>query len=90
MAEQSTFALTLVRVGPSLPYIDADLYEYVGGSLPAVGDTITVRKIAGRDGGTLYETRAYVTRVDGNAKPPLRATEVQADTGDDTGSFRRA
>ena len=77
MAENKPFALTLVRVGPYLPYVEADSYEYSGVGLPDVGDTITVSRIAGPNV-TSYETRAYVTRVDGNAKPPLRATEVKA------------
>lgn len=76
MGENKPFSLTLVRVGPFLPYVEADVYEYRGFSLPGVGDTITVSRIEGRDGATPDETRAYVTRVDGNAKPPLMATEV--------------
>jgi hypothetical protein len=77
VAENNSFALTLVRVGPYLPYVEADSYEYRGVGLPEVGETITVSRIAGRDGATPDETRAYVTRVDGNATPPLRATEVK-------------
>ncbi len=78
MDENDAFALTLVRVGPFLPYVEADVYEYRGVSLPGVGDTITIRRIAGPAGATLDETLAYVTHVDGNATPPLRATEVKA------------
>jgi hypothetical protein len=76
--EKNAFALTLVRVGPFLPYVEAGVYEYLAVGLPDVGDTITVSRIAGADRGTPDETRAYVTRVDGNATPPLMATEVQA------------
>ena len=78
MEEKNAFALTLVRVGPFLPYVEAGVYEYVAVGLPDVGDTITVSRIAGIDGATPDETRAYVTRVDGNATPPLMATEAQA------------
>lgn len=81
MGEQKSFALTLVRVGPFLPYVEAGVYEYLGVGLPEVGDTITASRIAGPDGATRDETRAYVTRVDGNATPPLMATEAQATRG---------
>lgn len=74
MDENDTFALTLVKVGPFLPYVEVGMYEYRAVSLPTVGDTITVSRI-GTDAG---ETRAYVTRVDGNASPPLVASEVKA------------
>jgi hypothetical protein len=74
VGDNDTFALTLVKVGPFLPYVEVDMYEYRAVSLPAVGDTITVSRI----GATAGETRAYVTRVDGNATPPLIASEVEA------------
>jgi hypothetical protein len=74
VGDNDTFALTLVKVGPFLPYVEVDVYEYRADSLPAVGDTITVSRIDATAG----ETRAYVTRVDGNATPPLIASEVEA------------
>jgi hypothetical protein len=78
MSDDNAFTLTLVRVGRSLPYVDVAAYEYLGTGLPGVGDTITIRRILGPGGGEPHETRAYVTRVDGNTTPPIRATELSA------------
>ena len=80
MGEHNGFALTLVRIGPFLPYVEVAAYEYFGAGLPGVGDVITVNRIIGPEGGGGYETRAYVTRVDGNAVPPIRANELEAES----------
>jgi len=66
------FSVTLVRPG-AWPTVEAGAYEYVGSSLPSVGETVNVRKMDGSDA-----RRGYVTRVVPSAGTPISVTEVAA------------
>jgi hypothetical protein len=68
-----TFSVTMVRPGP-WPSVEVAAYEYVGTSLPSVGERIDVRKVGGGE-----ELRGYVTRVVPSAMTPISVTEVAAD-----------
>jgi hypothetical protein len=68
--EGIAFSVTLVRPG-AWPSVEVGAYEYVGLSLPLVGETVTVRK-AGRD----EERRGYVTRVMPWATTPISVTDT--------------
>ena len=70
MENGRSFSVTMVRPGP-VPSFEVGAYEYVGQSLPYVGDTITLRKVLG--GG---EARGYVTRVNPSADTPIAVMEV--------------
>jgi hypothetical protein len=65
-----TFSVTMIWPGV-VPSVEVGAYEYVGLSLPEVGETINVRK-AGADG----RIRGYVTRVVPSAFTPISVTGV--------------
>jgi hypothetical protein len=67
-----TFSVTMIWPG-AVPFVEVGAYEYVGLSLPSVGETITVRKAGG--GGGLH---GYVTRVAPSASAPISVTGVPA------------
>jgi hypothetical protein len=48
MSDERTFAVTLVRVGPGLPYFEVAAYRYTGAWLPVVGDIITITPATSR------------------------------------------
>ena len=66
--EGIAFSVTLVRPG-TWPSVDVGAYEYVGLSLPSVGETVSVRKVGGGE-----ERRGYVTRVVACAMTPISVT----------------
>jgi hypothetical protein len=68
-----TFSVTMIRPGP-VPSFEVAAYEYVGRSLPSVGETIVMRKVVGGE-----ETRGYVTRVNPAADTPISVTEVASE-----------
>jgi hypothetical protein len=68
-----TFTVTMVRPGPA-PSFEIAAYEYVGARLPAVGETIVMRKVSGGE-----ETHGYVTRVDPFSDTPIAVTEVASE-----------
>jgi hypothetical protein len=72
-----TFSVTMVRPGP-VPSFEVGAYQYVGGRLPSVGETIPMRKIVGGE-----ETRGYVTRVNPSADTPIAVTEVASEPSTD-------
>lgn len=74
MSDLWTFAVTLVRPGPAVPYFEVGAYRYTGASLPHVGDIVTVTKAT--DTEVREELLAYVTRVDPTSDTPIRVTEA--------------
>ena len=72
-----TLSVTMVRPGP-MPTFEFGAYEYVGRSLPSVGETILVRKVGGSE-----ETRGYVTRVNPSGDTPIAVTEVASEPSAD-------
>ena len=68
--EGIAFSVTLVTPG-TWPSVEVGAYEYIGLSLPSVGETVTVRKAGGDD-----ERRGYVTRVMPWATTPISVTEM--------------
>ena len=46
MDDGITLSVTMVRPGP-VPVVEVGAYEYVGRSLPSVGETILIRKVVG-------------------------------------------
>jgi hypothetical protein len=77
MPEERTFVVTMVRVGPGLPYFEVDAYRYTAAWLPAVGDLITITRASSTDTGEPTTLLAYVTRVDPTADTPIRVTEAK-------------
>ena len=67
------FSVTMIWPGP-MPSFEVAAYEYVGRSLPSVGETISVRKVVGGN-----EVRGYVTRVVPSALTPISVTECASD-----------
>jgi hypothetical protein len=76
MGDERTFTVTLVKVGPGLPYFEVGAWTYTAEWLPEVGDTIAVSRLAHPDGGAPDETWGFVTRVDPMADTPISVTEV--------------
>ena len=68
-----TFSVTMIWAG-DVPSFEVAAYEYVGLSLPSVGETINVRKVGGSD-----EVRGYVTRVVPSAVTPISVMEAASD-----------
>ena len=65
MDDGMTLSVTMVRPGP-VPSFEVGAYEYVGRSLPSVGETILIRKVVGGE-----QTYGYVTRVNPFADTPI-------------------
>jgi hypothetical protein len=76
MSDERTFAVTLVRVGPGLPYFEVAAYRYTGAWLPVVGDIITITPATSTDTDEPEQLLAYVTRVSPTADTPIRVTEA--------------
>ena len=86
VTEERTFAVTLARVGPGLPYFEVGAYRYTAEWLPAVGDIITVTKAVAPDGEQPEQILAYVTQVSPSSETPIRVTHakgVSASSPDD-------
>lgn len=79
MSGESTFAVTPLRPGP-VPTFEVGAYRYTGGSLPRVGDIITITRATTPDTEEHQELLAYVTRVDPASATPIRVTEAPAPT----------
>ena len=77
MSEERTFVVTMVRVGPGLPYFEVDAYRYTGAWLPVVGDLITITRASSTDTDEPATLLAYVTRVDPTSEKPIRVTEAK-------------
>ncbi|MCZ7587850.1 MAG: hypothetical protein M5U27_03090 [Gaiella sp.] len=75
--DERTFAVTLVRPGPALPYFEVGAYRYTGEWLPEVGDTITVTRAFVADGEEPEVIEAYVTRVRPAADTPISVTQFR-------------
>lgn len=80
MSEERTFAVTLVRVGPGLPYFEVGAYRYTAEWLPAVGDIITVAKAVTSDDDAPGQILAYVTQVNPSSETPIRVTHAKGVT----------
>jgi len=78
MEHDRTYAVTLMRPGPALPYIEVGAYRYVAGWLPSPGDTITVSRATGAGDEDPVEVRGFVTRVDPAAETPISVTELKS------------
>lgn len=76
MSEERTFAVTLVTVGPGLPYFDVGAYRYTAEWLPVVGDIITVTKAAATEDEAHEQILVYVTQVNPSSDTPIRATHA--------------
>ena len=68
----STFAVTLVKVGSGLPQVEIGAYTYTSDRLPLVGETIVVHPAAG--GSDLH---GYVTRIKPDSAAPISVVEVE-------------
>jgi hypothetical protein len=77
MWEEKTYSVTLVRVGPGLPFFERGAYRYTGSWLPLVGDLITVTREAGDDGDEREELLGYVTWVNAASDTPIRVTQAK-------------
>jgi hypothetical protein len=77
MGEERTFAVTLMRAGPGLPYFEVGAYLYTGAWLPRAGDLITITKAAPSETDPVEPLLVYVTRVEPNADTPIRVTEAK-------------
>ena len=77
MSDERTFAVTLVRIGPGLPYFEVGAYRFTAEWLPVVGDIITVTKAVGADDEPPEQLLAYVTRVDPTSDTPIRVTQAK-------------
>lgn len=77
MSEERTFVVTMVRVGPGLPYFEVGAYRYTGAWLPVVGDLITITRASSTDTDEPARLLAYVTRVDPTSETPIRVTEAK-------------
>jgi hypothetical protein len=73
MEDLQTYSVTMVRPGP-VPSFEVAAYEYVGESLPFVGDTIPLRRVASGEA-----ARGYVTRVKPAADTPIAVMEIEGD-----------
>lgn len=72
--EPTTYPVTLIIPRP--PFIEVGAYAYTGETLPAEGETITLRSILSPWGPRLHELAAQVTRVDRSAEIPISAKEI--------------
>ena len=79
MGDGWTFAVTLVRPGPAVPFFEVGAYQYTGTSLPHVGDIVTITKTT-TNAEEREEMLAYVTRVDPRSDAPIRVTEATSGT----------
>ena len=86
MGDGWTFAVTLVRPGPAVPFFEVGAYQYTGTSLPHVGDIVTITK-ATTDAEQRAEMLAYVTRVDPTLDTPIRVTEATGVTSTSRDDF---
>ena len=77
MSDERTFAVTLVRIGPGLPYFEVGAYRYTAEWLPVVGDIITVTQAVSADGEAPEQLLGYVTRVDPTSDTPIRVTHAK-------------
>lgn len=76
MQGEQTFAVTMMRAGPALPYFEIGAYRYTADRLPAEGDIITIVPAATVGGGEAERLPAYVMRVDPASDTPIRVTEA--------------
>jgi hypothetical protein len=77
VSEERTFAVTLVRVGPGLPYFEVGAYRYTAEWLPVIGDIITVTKATVPEGESPEQVLAYVTQVNPASETPIRVTHAK-------------
>jgi hypothetical protein len=77
MTDDRTFAVTLVKVGPGLPYFEVGAYRYTGPWLPQVGETISVTRVAPPAEGASDELQVFVTRVNPVSDTPISVMEVE-------------
>jgi len=75
--DERTFAVTLVRPGPALPYFEVGAYRYTAEWLPVVGDMIEITRAAAPDGEGPEVLHAYVTRVRPASDTPISATPIK-------------
>ena len=87
MSEGWTFAVTLVRPGPAVPYFEVGAYRYTGASLPHVGDIVTITKATNTDTEDREELLAYVTRVDLTSDAPIRVTKATGVSSTSLGDY---
>lgn len=77
MWEEKTYAVTLVRIGPGLPFFERGAYRYTGTWLPLVGDLITVTRASSSDADEREELLGYVTWVNAASDTPIRVTQAK-------------
>ena len=75
--DERTFAVTLIRPGPTLPYFEVGAYRYTAEWLPVVGDMIEITRAVVADGEEPEMLRAYVTRVRPASDTPISATPLK-------------
>jgi hypothetical protein len=80
MSDERTFAVTLVTVGPGLPYFAVGAYRYTAEWLPVVGDIVTVTKAVVTEGEQPEQILAYVTQVNPSSDTPIRVTHAKGVT----------
>jgi hypothetical protein len=78
MGDERTFSVTLVKVGPGLPYFEVGAWEYTAEWLPQVGDTIAITRISGPDAGEPEQAWGFVTRVNPTGQTPISVTELKS------------
>ena len=76
------FRVTMVRPSTGLPSFEVGAYEYVGGGLPFVGSTISIRRILGAETGETE--RGFVTRLNPASDAPIVVTAVAGETETET------
>jgi hypothetical protein len=82
-AGDRTFSVTLVKVGPTLPYFEVGAYRYTAEWLPRVGETISISRATGEAGDATEMLRGYVTRVSPASDTPISVVEVEGTEPDE-------
>jgi hypothetical protein len=80
--DETTYPVTLVKVGPGLPVFEVGVYTYTGPSLPYVGDTISIRRAASDGSEAPEELQGYVTRIKPMSNSPISVLEAKSGSGD--------
>lgn len=81
MGDERTYPVTLVKIGPALPYFEVGAWAYTAEWLPEVGDTIAVRRLSDPNGAEPQEAWGFVTRVNPAAETPISVTELTSEPG---------
>jgi hypothetical protein len=82
MGREHTYAVTLIKAGVGIPYVEVGAYRYTADWLPQVGETIPIRSAAAPEGEG-QELQGYVTKVNPVSDAPISAVVVQGQSTDD-------